>query len=374
MRACPALDFYSSAVFPKRKTLLASVKMAFAVQNPPSVSPPDPPSVHPQETSTHNPLSSSYRSRLLQPVLEEYESTKAAYEALDRVDHKFRVFNLEGCRTDCSFAVSKADRTVHVLTNACRLRWCPLCSKSRSRFISEAVTAWLEKHPRPKLLTLTLVHSADSIDCQATRIYACFREFRRRKFFRDRVRGGIWFFQIKKSANTDEWHPHLHVLLDSEYIPHGLLKASWKQITGDSEIVDIRVIHKASMAASYVARYSARPANLSELSLSDRLDLIDALHGRRLCGKWGTASEVDLSGKSGHNADNYRVVVGWHTARTEFYSSARIRILYKHYETGNPLPIEFDIDALAREYNTNPFTLGDLPPPKTPEPCLFAQE
>lgn len=345
--------------------------MAFADSNPSSVELSAEPSVHPQETTEHNPLATSYRSRLLEPVREEFEATRGVYAKLDRRDGKYRTWNLDGCRTDAHFAVSKRERTVTVLTNSCRLRWCPLCSKSRAKFVGESVCSWVKLHPRPKLLTLTLAHSSDSLDSQITRLYACFRELRRRRFVRDAIRGGIWFFQVKKTQSTNQWHPHVHVLLDSEYMAHGVLKQLWSNITGDSHIIDIRVIRNPKVASEYVSRYSARPAKLSELSPDERMELVESLHSRRLCGKFGTASEVDLSGKSNHTSSDYHTIISWSKARDSFLKLPVLRLLYQCYKTGEPLPDEVKIEKLVSQFNPPPFTLGVISSPLEPDPYLF---
>lgn len=332
---------------------------------------PPPTSVHPQETSQHSFPVSSYQALKRRVCAEEYEATFRVYSAIDRQDIKARSDILFQCRDNAWFAVSLSDRTVHIRSDSCRLRWCPLCSSTRSAYLSDAVTLWLRDHPRPKLLTLTLAHSEESLDSQIIRIYASFRDLRRARFWKSAVRGGIWFFQIKIGARDGLWHPHLHILLDSEYIPHALLKPAWKRITGDSDILDIRIVRKARIAAEYVSRYCSRPAKLCELSLEQGIAVVRSLHGRRLCGKFGTAIDCDLSGRSLRDEGEIFSVISWDTVAANHATNPSVALLWQYYCSREPLPLDFDYVALASEFNHG---IDDPPVPFTPprtDPYLF---
>ena len=332
---------------------------------------PLPTSVHPIEISVQHPLQFSYREHLISACRSEFDATKRVYDDLDDIDKTHRWLALAGCRLNAWFAVKKLDLTVQVVTDSCRLRWCPLCSRVRSIFLSQNLELWVRKHPHPKLLTLTLKGSDEKLDIQIIRLYACFREFRRRKFWKALVRGGIWFFQIKKSAKSGLWHPHLHILLDSEFLPHALLKSTWHDVTGDSDIVDIRVIHKPEVAAKYVSRYSARPANLADYNRRDSLELVRALHGRRLCGKFGSAGTVDLSGKSHSEKGELFSVISWSTARDNVTTCKNVRLLWKHFKPGEPLPPSFDYENVWRTFKGCFDQYTDPNPRSPPDPFLF---
>lgn len=329
-------------------------------------------SVHPKETTAHPTLPSSYPAWLRTGCEDEWRSTLSVYKELDEIDWKSRSVRLSFCRQDAWFAVNIVDRTVRIVSNCCHLRWCPLCSKARSHFIGDSVTSWVRKHPRPKILTLTLAHSDDSLDSQITRLYSCFRELRRLKSWSRSVRGGIWFFQVKISKESQQWHPHIHIMLDSEYIPHAYLKTLWHRITGDSEIVDIRTIYSPRTAAQYVARYAARPAQLHQLPCHYRLEIMQALHGRRLCGSFGTAKDVDLSGKSPLPPSDTFSVMSWGAVRDMSSHNPSVALLLRHYATGEPLPLSFDFRSLAEQIR--PTIPVEDPPARArdPDPLLFS--
>lgn len=56
---------------------------------------------------------------------------------------------------------------------------------------------------------------------------------------------------------THNGQPHLHVLLDTEYIPQQLASKWWRECSGNP-IVDIRTIRTAAGAAKYLSNYLSK--------------------------------------------------------------------------------------------------------------------
>lgn len=60
---------------------------------------------------------------------------------------------------------------------------------------------------------------------------------------------------------------HIHILMDSDYIPQKLIKAKWREITGDSFIVDIRqddnIRNKVGLAVWYITKYLTKLTKIS---------------------------------------------------------------------------------------------------------------
>lgn len=82
---------------------------------------------------------------------------------------------------------------------------------------------------------------------------------------------------------SENWHPHLHILSHSSFLPQDQLALEWHKATGDSYIVDVRLVNSPGEVADYVAKYVAKPGSNSVYRLPDRLqEMIRALHGRRL--------------------------------------------------------------------------------------------
>ncbi|GAI50004.1 unnamed protein product, partial [marine sediment metagenome] len=131
-------------------------------------------------------------------------------------------------------------------------------------------------------------HSDDQLYVQIDKLYKSFRELRRRTDFKKAVTGGVWFFQIKKSKTDGCWHPHIHAVVTGDFFPRRRLSRIWCEITCGSLVTEIRAIKDPAGAANEVARYATSPGDISSMSPDDGLEMADAMHGRRICGTWGT--------------------------------------------------------------------------------------
>jgi len=191
-----------------------------------------------------------------------------------------------------------------------------MCARGRAKYIEINVLHWLESTPRAKFITLTLKHSNAPLVHQISTLYKHFRSLRANKDFKSYVQGGIWFFQVKFSGNDGCWHPHIHLAAQSRYFAQKQLSRLWVGITLTSNIVDIRSVKNLSHAAKYVARYAAKPAKLAGLSEESRLELAEAMHGRRIAGAFGSAREVSLKPEplkdkaDWHRLGNFRTIMG----------------------------------------------------------------
>lgn len=178
--------------------------------------------------------------------------------------------------------------TYGMAANYCHDRFCQPCATARSHTIATNLRDHL-KEQGYRLITLTLKGNHEPLANQLTRLYESFTKLRRRKLWLACIDGGAAFLELTWSAASGTWHPHLHVVAQGGYIPQNLLSDTWKDITGDSYIVDVRYINDVAKAAGYVAKYAAKPHAPSYTHRPDLLDeAIIALGGRRLCLTFGT--------------------------------------------------------------------------------------
>lgn len=241
-------------------------------------------------------LSQFYRDACLKSVRAEYDAIEAYYASSKITSFTQALENLQSCRSRAFFLLDIESRKVHIAGNACRLRWCPMCAKSKSYRITRAVENWFEHVKEKKFITLTIKHSNNELINQINHLYKSFLKLRKHKFWKRHCKGGVWFFQIKFCKESQQWHPHIHIVAESNFMFQAVLSDVWLQITKSSKIVDIRAVHDNRKTAEYVARYSARPSALENLSFELQDELIRSLHGKRLCGAWGTAKGIDLTG------------------------------------------------------------------------------
>jgi len=163
------------------------------------------------------------------------------------------------------------------------------------------------------------------------------------------VEGGIWFFQLKKSDNDSQWHNHLHCLLDSRYYPQGELSKNWADVTGGSYVVDIRIIRDPGKAANDAARYAACPADFSKTALDDNVAVYHALHGRRLCGTFGSAKHVPLKPPKDEHPELWENIGGRGTVLALRNSDSAARAIFSAYQNGVPLAAGVTVSFVDHE-------------------------
>ncbi len=295
------------------------------------------PLVHAIETSGHNRMPRSYRQHSERACQEEIDATREAYTRIDDANSETRLNAFDSCRVRAWFVRHKQTGDLRVAAKSCKLRWCPLCSKKKSWFLVEQIKPWAANVSNLKFLTLTLKHTDAPLADQVLNLYKFFQKFRKLKFLRDNIRGGVWFFQIKRSSGDGLWHPHLHCLVESNFMDREKLSRLWQRTTLGSMVVDIRKAGDSAKVAEYVGRYSARPSTLQELCVADRVEVISALHGRRLVGTWGSAKGVILTMKKPDDADEWQHIGSWSTVHGCLGSDENANKILLAWKLGKPL-------------------------------------
>lgn len=278
----------------------------------------------------------SYRKTCQAMFPDELIATRGLYENFDVGKSAYRLERFDNCRTDAYFVRNELTGMVKVRSNSCHLRWCPMCASTRRWFLTQQVSAWLKTAKKPKFLTLTLLHTEAPLDDQLQRLYASFRKYRKLNILKRNVSGGVWFFQIHRSTSDNLWHPHLHCVIDSNWIDKYELSLAWKAVTGDSEIIKIKEVRDSDSMAVYVARYAARPSLLSSLQAEDQLELAESLHGRRLVGTWGSARSISLRPGKPPDAEQWKDVGSFSTVSALYDSDDRARSIWDSFRNGEP--------------------------------------
>lgn len=182
-----------------------------------------------------------------------------------------------------------------IRTNKCRDRFCEACAGEKRRLISANLTRQLPNQ-RLRLITFTLKSSATALGNQLDRLYESFRKLRRRKPFRNKITGGVAFFEVTINPTTHLWHPHLHVICSGTYLQQRELQRHWHDITTDSYIVDVRLILNPAHAGGYVAKYASKSLPSGVWQNSKHLDeAIFELSHRRTFQTFGTWKNLHLS-------------------------------------------------------------------------------
>lgn len=308
------------------------------------------PLVHTLPTSDSGRPSSFYRehaSRFVNPQLARYKMILEHTESLRSRKHLDR---LGDCRTRAFFTIHSETKAVRVASNRCNLRWCPMCQQTKRTIIAHGVSKWVVAAGSPKFMTLTLRSTDEPLQFQLKKLYDAFRKFRRRVFPGKLIRGGFWFFQVTWNTSRMQWHPHIHCLIDSEFLPQRRLSKAWVLVSGGSSIVDIRAVKDAVKAAQYVARYATAPASLLSFRPEQGQLIIDALSDQRIVGSWGSARGVALSPRKPDDAGKWRRAMNYTTVIRGRDFHPCFGELYRCWRTGKPF--ELDIDVFGQSFTS----------------------
>jgi hypothetical protein len=173
---------------------------------------------------------------------------------------------------------------------------CPLCAIRRG---AKALAAYLARWEcirvekpllRPFLVTLTVKDGPD-LEERFNHLHCCQhalwkRKHRRRGCALDGIEGAVWSYEIKRGKGSGVWHPHLHMIALAEVQPDAFeLAREWKEITGDSFIVDVRPIEGDQVEGfmevfKYAVKFSDQP-------VEDTWHAYETLAGRRLIASSG---------------------------------------------------------------------------------------
>lgn len=188
-----------------------------------------------------------------------------------------------------------------IVASTCKDRFCVPCGRSRAWTLRNNLANKADGLTL-RMLTLTLQHTDRPLADQLDHLHTAFRTLRRSRLWRDRVRGGLAFVEIALSATDGCWHPHYHILLDSDYLPQAQLAALWLDATGTSRVIDIRLVRDRRIIDGYVTKYVTKPIPAAVYRQPDRLQAaVDALAHRRLYwaigswSRWGLLSHADPS-------------------------------------------------------------------------------
>lgn len=222
---------------------------------------------------------------------------KLIYESLRRtMQSKSRVANFADCgATAYVYRAADDPAKFRLGGSSCRDRFCLPCSIDRSRCLATNVLKALGKRPA-RFVTLTLKQTDAYLGDVLDKLYDAFRKLRTRAFWKNRVKGGCAFIEIKYNAANDAWNVHLHAIVHGRYIPNRDLSREWHKITGDSFIVDVRSIDDEQRIGRYVVKYVSKSFNNTFLNRSEFLDTVMlVMVGRRLCLTFGDWRGISLT-------------------------------------------------------------------------------
>lgn len=203
--------------------------------------------------------------------------------------------NYRDCGKNAWIEHSESRSAYRIKSKTCGMRICPVCGDRRRSQVKERLVNAFALLPRAYLrfVTLTLRSTSAPLSEQLDRLTRSFRRLRQRKLWQDKVTFGAGTIELTRSNKTGNWHPHLHILYVGEYIDQGALSRTWKAITGDSMIVDIRKVDSTTNAILELAKYASKPLKFGYLKddVLAGVELFNTLAGRHLLIVFGDAPD-----------------------------------------------------------------------------------
>lgn len=193
--------------------------------------------------------------------------------------------------------------------NLCKLAFlCEVCAVRRqakqfARSMPKVETVMAERPDLiPVMITRTiksgpnLKRQADHFRTSRTKMLRCVLKAKsaksnnKRQLEMGKVAAQIRSFEVKRAAGDENhWHFHEHIFgLLSDYIDRDKLAEEWREVTGDSFIVDVRKIHAkegdetADPVGSALAEVLKYPLKFAGLSAADAWHAHEVLSGSRM--------------------------------------------------------------------------------------------
>lgn len=200
----------------------------------------------------------------------------------------------------------------------CKDKLCPRCCFSRGMKLKQNLLPKLRDRV-VRLLTLTLKAEQTDLTARIDRLYKAFRKLRTSSLWKERVTGGCAVLEITRSEANNSWHVHLHCIIEGSYLPQAELARQWLTATGNSKIVDVRLIRNPLKAVNYVAKYITK-SSMPKIAGDPMLlrEFIRATQRRRALMTFGDWQNWPLI--------RNQKLEGWHVAysESELRSQARV--------------------------------------------------
>lgn len=183
---------------------------------------------------------------------------------------------------------------------------CPLCAIRRGAKLVQAYMARLahltaaDGDLKPYMVTLT-VRDGESLPERFKHLCGSVQKLNRMRS-RDRqyseackASAAVWSYEFKRGKNSGQWHPHMHAVWLCKTPPdQQALSEQWRQITGDSFVVDVRPFHDSDDVLTGFLEVFKYALKFSDLPLDDNWTAFLALRGKRLVASFGDFRGLDI--------------------------------------------------------------------------------
>lgn len=231
-----------------------------------------------------------FTDRDLATVERRIDALRAHPEPLGaRIAHKLD----RCCREPMVFQCTET-ATYRIHEARCRSRVCPRCARFRAWSLTTRITECVKRMDAPRFLTLTMRSSDSPLREQLITLRKHFANLRRSPLWKKKVVAGVYAIEVTINEETRLWHPHIHVIMDGDFVAQRQLLAVWESIVGDRAGVHIRIVPSASQIARYISSYVVKTSHLDKLSTASLAEWAIELHGLRLAQTFGALHGVKV--------------------------------------------------------------------------------
>ncbi len=202
------------------------------------------------------------------------------------------------CGADAIVMIERKSGRLRINAHHCHDRFCEACQAQRCAIMQQNL-AKLVRQGKTLHVVLTWRSEDRPLADQLADLYAAAARLRSRKWWRKRVSGGSQTLEMTWNQETNQWHPHLHLLVHAQWLQLQELSSEWQKVTGHSHRVHVSLVNQDLAAIREVTKYLSKPIHRSIEFLPNVLDeCIVSLKGRRLIttfGSWRGTPLLDVS-------------------------------------------------------------------------------
>lgn len=302
------------------------------------------------QTSLHRKLPTKFKPKALTRYASLFHSMKHLSTKELPLGKQFD--RLAQCHADWLVLRKNSDDSLAARPYCCGVRLCPLCSGYRGSKARLSIEDKVDRMRNRMLWTFTIRSTEERLDTLHKKLTGWFARLRRTEIWKHYTRGCVWVFEFTLNIQTDKWHPHLHVIVDTRFLPFHALQDSWRKITGGSHSINFRGSRGTVDATNYIVKYITKPASASRWSIWRLAEFLCVMRGKRLYGSTGTAFGLSDGEKLRRQCGEGFTILGWLSKPTAWEDDV----------PGGRAAIKALIHEIALQNGVDAWSLSFLPP------------
>lgn len=175
------------------------------------------------------------------------------------------IANCNACGSEAWVQFSPSRSQYRAKFKRCGLRVCPTCGIRLGFSLSRRVREWIGTPQLYKwrMITLSMRSTDAPLKAQINELRKSFRRLRQSKVWSTTQNYGLAVVEVTFNTTTNQWHPHLHVLMHGQFLPVGCVRAAWWNASHEGARVHLRNVDSSKQAGNYVAKYVGKGCKLT---------------------------------------------------------------------------------------------------------------